>query len=301
VRILITGGAGVIGSHLADFLVAQGHHVLVVDNLSTGRMAKVEHLLADDWLRFFDDIILDESLTDDVAAGVDQVYHSAACVGVKHIIDDPVGCVHTNVDGISVVLERPTAHGKRTVIPSSSEVHGESTEVPLAEESDCLLVPPTVRRWSYALSKGIDEHWPLPTREAASRSPWYASSAPTTRAWTPGAMGESLLASSSRRSRDDPSRGTAMASRPAASPTSTTPYVARSRLARSRRQLEGLPYRLGPGDLCEGVGGDHPRLPRLRPRAHPSALSPRVRRGLEGDTPPRARCVSGRRASWFSG
>jgi nucleoside-diphosphate-sugar epimerase len=229
VRTLITGGAGFIGSHLADFLVTQGHHVLVVDNLSTGRMANVEHLLAEDRFRFFDDTILNESLTDDLVAGVDQVYHLAASVGVKHIIDEPVGCIHTHINGTSMVLEKAAAHGKRIVIASSSEVHGKSTEVPLAEDGDCLLGPPTVRRWSYALSKAIDENWPLPTREATSRSPSYASSTPTTHAWMLGAMGEPLLASLSRRSSDDPSRGTTMASRPAASPTSTTPHMAPSR------------------------------------------------------------------------
>jgi UDP-glucose 4-epimerase len=160
-RILITGGAGFIGSHLADLLVAQGHHVMVVDNLSTGRMANVEHLLAEERFRLFDDTILNESLMDDVVAGVDQVYHMAAAVGVKHIVDDPAGCIHTNVNGTSVVLERAAAYGKRTVIASSSEVHGKSTDVPLTEDGDCLLGPLTVLRWSYALSKAIDEHLAL--------------------------------------------------------------------------------------------------------------------------------------------
>jgi UDP-glucose 4-epimerase len=160
-RIHVTGGAGFIGSHLADLLVSQGHRVLVVDNLSTGRMANVEHLLAEDRFRFFEDTILNESLTDDLVAGVDQVYHLAAAVGVKHIVDDPVGCIRTNVIGTSLVLHEAAAHGKRTVIASSSEVHGKSTEVPLAEDSDCLLGPPTVRLWSYALSKAIDEQLAL--------------------------------------------------------------------------------------------------------------------------------------------
>ena len=160
-RILITGGAGFIGSHLADLLVAQGHHVLVVDDLSTGRMANVEHLLAEDRFRFFNDTILNESLMDGLIAGADQVYHLAASVGVKHIIDDPVGGIHTNVTGTSVVLEKAAVHEKRIVIASSSEVHGKSTEIPLGEDGDCLLGPPTVRRWSYALSKAIDEHLAL--------------------------------------------------------------------------------------------------------------------------------------------
>jgi UDP-glucose 4-epimerase len=92
---------------------------------------------------------------------VDQVYHLAAAVGVKHIVDDPLGCIHTNVNGTSVVLEKAARYGKRTVIASSSEVHGKSAEAPLAEDGDCLLGPPTVRRWSYALSKAIDEHLAL--------------------------------------------------------------------------------------------------------------------------------------------
>lgn len=160
-RILVTGGAGFIGSHLADVLVTEGHDVLVVDNLSTGRMANIEHLLVQDRFRFLNDTILNETLMDGLVAGVDQVFHLAAVVGVKHVVDDPVECIRTNVRGTEVVLQIAAQYGKRTVIASSSEVQGKSTLVPLAEDGDSLMGPPTVRRWSYALSKAIDEHLAL--------------------------------------------------------------------------------------------------------------------------------------------
>ncbi len=160
-KILVTGGAGYIGSHLVDALIAGGHQVTVVDNLSTGQIANVRHLLDHDRFHLVDDTILDEALMDRLIAGVDQVYHLAAVVGVTYVLQDPVQGIHVNVRGTEVVLEKAFKYGKPTVIASSSEVYGKSPRVPWSEEDDCLIGPTTVRRWFYALSKAIDEHCAL--------------------------------------------------------------------------------------------------------------------------------------------
>jgi UDP-glucose 4-epimerase len=158
-RILVTGGAGYIGSNLVDTLLAQGHDVCVVDNLSTGKIANVQHLLGHERFCFVNDTILNETLMDRVVADVDQIYHLAAVVGVKYVVEDPLHGIYTNVKGTEVVLEKAYKYWRRTVIASSSEVYGKSTDVPLEEEGDRLLGPTTVTRWSYAMSKAIDEHF----------------------------------------------------------------------------------------------------------------------------------------------
>ena len=158
-RILVTGGAGYIGSNLVDELMAGGHEVFVVDNLSTGQIANVEHLLGHERFHFVNDTILNETLIDRMVAQVDQVYHLAAVVGVKYVVEDPLHGIYTNVKGTEVVLEKAYKYWRRTVIASSSEVYGKSTTVPLNEEADRLLGPTTVARWSYAMSKAIDEHF----------------------------------------------------------------------------------------------------------------------------------------------
>jgi UDP-glucose 4-epimerase len=157
-KVLVTGGAGYIGSNLVDALIAGGHHVWVVDNLTTGKIANIKHLLDHDRFRFINDTILSETLMDDLVAQVDQVYHLAAVVGVKHVLDDPLNGIHTNVLGTRVVLEKAFKYWRRTVIASTSEIYGKSTTVPLEEEGDYLVGPTTVPRWSYALSKALDEH-----------------------------------------------------------------------------------------------------------------------------------------------
>jgi UDP-glucose 4-epimerase len=159
IRTLVTGGAGYIGSNLVDRLIAEGHEVFVVDNLSTGRIANIRHLLGQQRFHFVNDTILNETLIDRIVAQVDQVYHLAAVVGVKYVVEDPLHGIYTNVKGTEVVLEKAYKYWRRTVIASSSEVYGKSTAVPLHEESDRLLGSSTVARWSYAMAKAIDEHF----------------------------------------------------------------------------------------------------------------------------------------------
>jgi UDP-glucose 4-epimerase len=160
-RTLVTGGAGYIGSHLVDALMANGHQVSVVDNLSTGKVSNIQHLLGNERFHFVNDTILNEATMDRLIAETDQVYHLAAVVGVKYVVDDPLRGIHTNVRGTEVILEKAYKYWKRTVIASSSEVYGKSPNVPWSEQDDCLLGPTTASRWSYALSKAIDEHYAL--------------------------------------------------------------------------------------------------------------------------------------------
>jgi UDP-glucose 4-epimerase len=158
-KTLVTGGAGYIGSNLVDALLTEGHEVFVVDNLSTGKIGNIQHLLRHERFHFVNDTILNETLMDRIVAQVEQVYHLAAVVGVKYVVEDPLNGIYTNVKGTEVVLEKAYKYWKRTVIASSSEVYGKSVDVPLEEDGDRLLGPTTVARWSYSMAKAIDEHF----------------------------------------------------------------------------------------------------------------------------------------------
>ena len=160
-HILVTGGAGYIGSHLVDHLMAEGHRVLVVDNLSTGKVANIAHHLGHERFAFVNEDILHRETMEWLVQQVDLIYHLAAVVGVRHVINNPLKGIMTNVRGTERVLELAYKYWRKVVVASSSEVYGKSERAPLAENDDSILGPTAVGRWSYALAKAIDEHLAL--------------------------------------------------------------------------------------------------------------------------------------------
>lgn len=156
-RALLTGGAGFVGSHLADALIADGHEVAVVDDLSTGSIANIAHLRGRPGFSYVIDTIMNESLTAELIDGVDVVFHLAAAVGVKLIVEAPVRTIETNVHGTEIVLKHASKKHKRVIVFSTSEVYGKSTAVPFDEDADLVLGPTPKHRWAYACSKAIDE------------------------------------------------------------------------------------------------------------------------------------------------
>jgi UDP-glucose 4-epimerase len=156
-RALITGGAGFIGSHLAEALLAAGHEVVVLDDLSTGRLENLAAVKAHPRLELSVGSVTDDALVRKLVAGADVVYHLAAAVGVRLILDRPVGTIETNVVGTETVLRAAREGRPRVVLASTSEVYGKNDRVPLSEEDDRVLGPTTKSRWSYACSKAIDE------------------------------------------------------------------------------------------------------------------------------------------------
>ncbi len=160
-RILVTGGAGFMGSNLVDALMDQEHEVTVLDNLSVGKVSNIDHHLESDRFHFVNGSILDVRTLERIVRQVDVVYHLAAVVGVKHVVEDPLHAIITNVRGTENILEMAFKYWAKTVIASSSEIYGKSTRVPLSEDSDRLLGPTTVNRWSYSDAKAIDECFAL--------------------------------------------------------------------------------------------------------------------------------------------
>ena len=156
-RFLITGGAGFIGSHLADALIAQGHRVHVLDDLSTGSIDNVRHLKDDPRFGYTIDTCASPSLVAELVDDADIVYHLAAAVGVDLIIESPVRTIETNVHCTEVVLAQASKKKKPVFIASTSEVFGKSTSFPFREDGDIVLGPTSTGRWSYACSKAIDE------------------------------------------------------------------------------------------------------------------------------------------------
>lgn len=154
---LVTGGAGFIGSHLSEALLARGHRVLVVDDLSTGRWKNVAHLETHPRFDLFVDTVCSRGLLADLVKTVDGIFHLAAAVGVRLVVESPVRTVETNVLGTSTVLEVASAARKRIVIASSSEVYGKSSKVPFAEDDDLVFGATRIGRWSYGCSKAVDE------------------------------------------------------------------------------------------------------------------------------------------------
>jgi UDP-glucose 4-epimerase len=158
-RVLVTGGAGYIGSHLVDALLDRGDEVLAIDNFTTGNVSNIQHRLGRPRFQFINDSILHEDLLERVVPGVDLVFHLAAVVGVKHVVADPLAAINTNVRGTEVVLNAAFKFWKKVVLASTSEIYGKSTKVPFREDDDRVLGSTAVGRWSYSMSKAIDEHF----------------------------------------------------------------------------------------------------------------------------------------------
>jgi UDP-glucose 4-epimerase len=156
-RALITGGAGFIGSHLSEALLDAGHQVLILDNLSTGSIDNIAHLKGLGGFEYFIDSVENEPLLAELIDRSDVVFHFAAAVGVKLIVEQPVYTIETNVHGTEVVLKHANKKKKLVVIASTSEVYGKSEDVPFREDSDLVLGPTPKHRWAYACSKAIDE------------------------------------------------------------------------------------------------------------------------------------------------
>lgn len=156
-RILITGGAGFIGSHLAEALLARGHSVTIIDNLSTGKFENIAHLCQHLHFRFAIDSIMNEVVLDRLASECDVIFHLAAAVGVKLIVERPVQTIETNVNGTMAVLRAAVRYRAKVLIASTSEVYGKGNRVPFLEDDDVVLGPTSRSRWSYAASKMIDE------------------------------------------------------------------------------------------------------------------------------------------------
>ncbi len=156
-KTLITGGAGFIGSHLADHLLDRGDQVAIIDNLSTGRLANIEHLTDRPDAEFVLGSILDADLVDEIISQVDTVFHLAAAVGVNLIVERPLESLMTNIRGTETVVEKAHKYGKRLLITSTSEIYGKNTSDSLSEEDDRILGSPLKSRWSYSEAKAIDE------------------------------------------------------------------------------------------------------------------------------------------------
>ena len=156
-RALITGGAGFIGSHLSEGLLEGGDEVLILDNLSTGSMDNISHLKGCRGFEYFIDSVNNEPLLAELIDRSDVVFHFAAAVGVKLIVEQPVYTIETNVHGTEVVLKHANKKKKLVVIASTSEVYGKSEDVPFREDSDLVMGPTPKHRWAYACSKAIDE------------------------------------------------------------------------------------------------------------------------------------------------
>jgi nucleoside-diphosphate-sugar epimerase len=156
-RVLITGGAGFVGSHLAEALLGRGDEVYVLDDLSTGSIDNIAHLKSNPKFHYTIDTVTNEPLLAELADRCDTVVHLAAAVGVKLIVESPVRTIETNVHGTEVVLKVANKKKKKVLIASTSEVYGKSAKVPFSEDDDLVMGPTSKHRWAYACSKMIDE------------------------------------------------------------------------------------------------------------------------------------------------
>jgi nucleoside-diphosphate-sugar epimerase len=156
-RVFITGGAGFIGSHLAERHLEQGDEVFIIDDLSTGSIENIEHIKSNPRFTYFIDSITHYQLTAELVDMSDIIYHLAAAVGVRLIVESPTRTIETNVRGTEIILSLAAKKQKRLLITSTSEVYGKTNKVPFSEDDDLVLGPTSKGRWSYACSKAIDE------------------------------------------------------------------------------------------------------------------------------------------------
>ena len=156
-KILVTGGAGFIGSHLCEKLLKEGHFISVLDNLSTGKYANIKHLVSNKKFSYTIDSILNKKILEKMISDTDQIYHLAAAVGVKNIIDNPLLSLQTNIGGTENVLEFANKFKKKVLVASTSEIYGKNENMPFKEEDDRLLGSTNISRWSYSCAKAIDE------------------------------------------------------------------------------------------------------------------------------------------------
>jgi len=157
VKILITGGAGFIGSYLSEAFLERSQEVYVIDDLSTGRLENIKHLLKNPCFHFVNDTILNREVMLELTGICDVVVHLAAAVGVKLVIDEPLKSIHTNIAGTEIVLELANKFRKKTFLASTSEVYGRNSKVPLCEDDERIYGSTAVARWSYAATKAMDE------------------------------------------------------------------------------------------------------------------------------------------------
>jgi UDP-glucose 4-epimerase len=167
VHALITGGAGFIGSHLSEKLLAQGDQVTIIDNLSTGRFENIAHLTQNPHFRYAIEDIRHAAVMDRLVSECDVIYHLAAAVGVFSIVHSPINTLEINVGGTEIVLQTARRYRKKVLIASTSEVYGKGIKVPFSEDDDRILGPTTKSRWSYAASKELDEFLGLAYHKAA--------------------------------------------------------------------------------------------------------------------------------------
>jgi UDP-glucose 4-epimerase len=160
-HVLITGGAGFIGSHLADACLTRGDRVDVLDDLSTGRLENIQHLKGHPRFELVIDSVRNQAVVGDLVARCDVVVHLAAAVGVKLIVESPVRTIETNVHGTEIVLAQADRKKKKVLLASTSEVYGLSNQVPFREDGPLVLGATTKGRWSYACSKALDEYLTL--------------------------------------------------------------------------------------------------------------------------------------------
>jgi len=156
-KVLITGGAGFIGSHLAERLLSEGDEVSIIDDLSTGSRENFEHLIPEKRFRWVVDTILNRPVLEKLVQDCEMIFHLAAAVGVQYVIQNPLKSLQINIEGTELVLELANQHRCRVLVTSTSEAYGKSESIPFRENDDVILGATSVRRWGYAYSKAVDE------------------------------------------------------------------------------------------------------------------------------------------------